>query len=77
MNNLTVIARENCPYCELAIGLLEKKEIKYQLLMLDTDFQRNEFQNLVPGARTFPQILVNGVSIGGYEELVTKIDTLF
>ena len=73
MNNLTVIARENCIFCEMAIRLLKEKNIQHKVLMLGTDFQRKDFENIVPGARTFPQILINGVSIGGYEDLLAKI----
>ena len=77
MNNLTVIARENCIYCRLAIRLLEEKGLQFDLLMLGIDFQREEFESLVPGAKTFPQILVNGVSIGGYEDLLENIDSIY
>ena len=76
MNNLSVIARENCIYCRLAIRLLEEKGLKFELLMLGVDFEREEFESLAPGAKTFPQILVNGVSIGGYEDLLEKIDSI-
>ena len=76
MNNLTVIARENCIYCRQAIRLLEEKGLKFELLMLGVDFEREEFESLVPGAQTFPQILVNGVSIGGYEDLLEKVDSI-
>ena len=76
MNNLTVIARENCIYCRLAIRLLEAKGLKFELLMLGVDFERKEFESLAPGAKTFPQILVNGVSIGGYEDLLEKVDSI-
>ena len=75
MNNLTVIARENCIYCRLAIRLWRKR-LKFELLMLGIDFEREEFESLAPGAKTFPQILVNGVSIGGYEDLLEKVDSI-
>jgi len=77
MNNLTVIARENCIYCRLTIRLLEEKGLKFELLMLDVDFEREEFESLAPGAKTFPQILVNGVSIGGYEDLLENINRIY
>ena len=44
--------------------------------MLGIDFEREELENLAPGAKTFPQILVNGVSIGGYEDLLKKVDSI-
>ena len=74
MNNLTVIARENCIYCRLAIRHLEERDLQFELLMLGIDFEREELVSLVPVAKTFPQILVNGVSIGGYEDLLEKVD---
>ena len=77
MNNLTVIARENCIYCRLAIRLLQEKGLNFDLLMLGVDFEREEFESLAPGATTFPQILVNGVSIGGYEDLLQNIDSIY
>ena len=77
MNNLTVIARENCIYCRLAVRLLEDKGLQFELLMLGIDFQREEFESLAPGAKTFPQILVNGISIGGYEDLLENIDSIY
>ena len=71
-----MIARENCIYCRLAIRLLEDKGLQFELLMLGVDFERGEFESLAPGAQTFPQILVNGVSIGGYEDLLEKVDSI-
>ena len=45
--------------------------------MLGSDFEREDLDNLAPGARTYPQVLINGASIGGYEELLQKIDSIF
>jgi glutaredoxin len=60
----------------MAINLLDEKELSYKTLLLDQDFSREEFYQMVPGAKTFPQILVNGKTIGGYEELAAEIDNL-
>ena len=72
-----MIARENCIYCRLAIRLLEDKGLQFELLMLGVDFQREEFESLAPGAKTFPQILVNGISIGGCEDLLENINRIY
>jgi len=37
--------------------------------MLDQDFTREEVLEQFPGARTFPQIKVDGKAIGGFQEL--------
>ncbi len=70
---LTVIIRNGCPFCDMAMSLLDENKLSYELLVLDKDFSREEFYQMVPGAKTFPQILINGKSIGGYEELATEI----
>ena len=37
--------------------------------MLDVDYTREDFFKMFPNAKTFPQIVINGESIGGYHEL--------
>jgi glutaredoxin 3 len=38
------------------------------MLMLDRNFNREEFFKLFPDAKSFPQIIINGKHIGGYNE---------
>ena len=66
---ILVYWRSGCPFCIFAVQLLEKHNLSYDLKVLGRDFTREDFPILVPGAKTFPQIIVDGVSIGGYEEL--------
>ena len=42
--------------------------------MLDEDFDRETLMETFPGARTFPQIIVNGDKIGGYQEFKKLVD---
>ena len=37
--------------------------------MLDEDYSRDQFFEIFPTAKTFPQIIINGEKIGGYHEL--------
>ena len=73
-NNFVVIIMQGCPYCDLALDLLDERKIPYKLLTLNIDFQREDLDKIVPEAKTYPQILINGQSIGGYDDLVEKID---
>lgn len=73
---LTLVMRHGCSFCELAKSLLDDNDLTYTLLMLDEHFSRDEFYTMIPGAKTFPQILVNGKSIGGYDELSVEINNL-
>ena len=49
-----------CPHCDQAKRICEQRELKYKYFQLDTDFTREEVLEMFPGARTFPQIKVNG-----------------
>ena len=42
--------------------------------MLDVDFDREKLMETFPGARTFPQIIVNGNKVGGYTEFKKIVD---
>ena len=42
--------------------------------MLDEDFTREELMEKFPTARTFPQIVVEGQSIGGFTEFKALVD---
>ena len=62
-----IYSRTNCVFCDKAKMLLVNKNPKIH--MLDKDFTREDFFKKFPNARTFPQIIINGESIGGYHEL--------
>ena len=75
-NSFVVVIMTGCPYCDLTLDLLDERKIPYKLLTLNIDFQREDLDKIAPGAKTYPQILINGHSIGGYDDLVEKIDDI-
>ncbi len=66
---IEIYGKEMCTYCDKAKSLCQRKDLEYVYKQLDEDFNREEFFDMFPTARTFPQIKVNGKSIGGYTEL--------
>lgn len=74
--DFVVVIMRGCPYCDSAIELLDEKNIPYKSLTLNEDFERDDLDKIVPGAKTYPQILIDGKSIGGYDDLVEKIDDI-
>lgn len=66
---LKVYSKPNCPQCQQAKALLEAKGIQYETLMLGIDYNREELLTIAPGARTVPQVMADGVLIGGFPEL--------
>ena len=66
---IEIWGKPNCPYCERAKALCESRNLKYKYKQLDVDFTRDEILENFPGAKTFPQIVVAGTKIGGYDKL--------
>ena len=71
---IEIYGKPACPHCDQAKRLCEQRELEYKYFQLDTDFTREEVLEMFPGARTFPQIKVNGTSIGGKDQLVTYLE---
>jgi glutaredoxin len=71
---IIIYGKTQCPYCDMAKNMCEQKGIDYEYKQLGTDFDRNEMLETFPGARTFPQIIVDGQKIGGYTELKELVD---
>lgn len=66
--------KPGCGYCEKAKRTLDTHNIKYEYRQLGVDFEREDVIAEFPEARTFPQIVINGQKIGGYEQMVKYIE---
>ena len=74
---IEIYSKENCPYCVQAETLCKQNAIliDYKKYMLDEDFTRDELFEKFPTARTFPQVTVDGESIGGFTELKELVNS--
>ena len=63
-----------CPSCTKAKALCEQRGYQFEYLELGKDFDREQVLTEFPEARTFPQIVVNGQKVGGYDQLVKYIE---
>jgi glutaredoxin 3 len=63
-----------CPSCTKAKALCEQRGYQFEYLELGKDFDRDAVLTEFPEARTFPQIVVNGQKIGGYEQFTKYIE---
>jgi len=64
---IEIYGKDNCPYCDKAKALCERKGYDYVYKSLGEDFTREEMMETFPTARTFPQIRIDGEAIGGYD----------
>lgn len=71
---VTVYSKESCPYCVKAINLLNTTDLEYSELKLNLHFDREEILIRFPDAKTFPIITLDGMWIGGYDQLVEVVD---
>lgn len=68
-----IYGKPNCIYCERAKNLLSGLMIQYEYKDISDPNIRDELLDLVPAAKTVPQIWVGDSYIGGYIELVDYI----
>jgi glutaredoxin 3 len=70
MSQITVYTTEPCGYCRVAKALLAKRRIAYKEINLAKDPEGRAELVRLTGMMTFPQVVIDGGSIGGYQELV-------
>ena len=81
-SNVEIYTKWGCPYCSRALALLGRKGVgvtEYDITMGGP--KRAEMLERAPGASTVPQIFINGVHVGGSDDLAAldaagKLDPL-
>jgi len=77
-----IYTKWGCPYCVRAKALLDGKGVAYEEYDVTLGGpKRAEMEQRVPGARTVPQIIVEGQALGGCDDIVAldragKLDPL-
>tara|TARA_Y100000816_G_C25886009_1_gene462269 strand:- start:149 stop:403 length:255 start_codon:yes stop_codon:yes gene_type:complete len=70
MKKITMYSGPMCNFCEAAKKLLERNNLKYDIIDISTkDGLREEMIKKSNGRRTIPQIFFDQKHIGGYVEL--------
>lgn len=69
MAQMTVYTTNPCPYCARAKALLAARGIEYEEIFLGMDPDGRAKLVEETGLMTFPQILIDGVTLGGWTEL--------
>jgi glutaredoxin 3 len=69
MSRVTLYTTEPCGFCRTAKALLAARKIPYEEINLAKDPSgRAELAELT-GMMTFPQVVIDGETIGGFQEL--------
>jgi glutaredoxin len=70
---ITVFTRPGCSHCERAKRLLREIDLPLDELVLNRDYGLRTL-GAVSGARTFPQIFVDGTLVGGADRLARWLE---
>lgn len=69
-----VWSQTNCPACTEAKRLLDMHGVQIEERMLGINgYSKKDLIELVPDARSVPQIFLDGVYVGGLQELKRKL----
>ncbi|WP_300540540.1 glutaredoxin 3 [Maricaulis sp.] len=82
MADVTIYTRPMCGYCARAVSLLKSKGVNFN--EIDAGFdqaRREEMMQRSNGARTFPQIFIGDIHVGGCDDMMAlehagKLDSL-
>jgi glutaredoxin 3 len=61
---------EPCSFCRVAKMLLDKRNVPYREVNLAKDASGRAELVRMTGMMTFPQVVIDGRTIGGYQELL-------
>lgn len=71
---IEIWGRDGCGYCQAALDLCERTNLKYRYYKLGEDFSREQLIELFPSAKTYPQIKVQSSHVGGYTEFAKYLE---
>lgn len=69
-----IYGKEGCSYCVKAKTLCENYNLAHEYIEIGKDISREALMEEFPNAKTVPQIVVNGLKVGGYDQLVKYIE---
>ena len=69
---ITIYSKPNCIYCDKSKALLKGLDLSYEEKMFGKDYKSPEelYEAVGKQVRTMPQIMINDVLVGGYNQLI-------
>lgn len=70
MPKIEIYTKEYCPYCQAAKSLLRAKGVEYsEKSLTESPELRSEMMRRAKGRHTVPQIFVDDVGLGGFDNI--------
>lgn len=67
---IEIYTLEYCPYCRKAKDFLKSKGYSYTEYGIEDEENKNEMKERTDGAKTVPQIFIDGYLVGGYDDMI-------
>jgi glutaredoxin 3 len=75
MSQITVYTTEPCPYCARVKGLLKSRGLEFSEVNLSKDPEGRVELAKRTGMMTFPQVIVEGQLVGGFNETQAAVQS--
>lgn len=69
MTLVRMYCTQACPYCQMALRLLDKKGAEVEQIRVDLQPELRDEMTRITGRTTVPQIFIGERHVGGYTEL--------
>jgi glutaredoxin 3 len=69
MVKISIYTTNACPYCDAAKALLRRKNFEFSEIHLSRSHEDRQLLVQITGNQSFPQIIIDGQFIGGFDEL--------
>lgn len=73
MDNVIIWSKYHCPHCDQAKNLLTQKGINFEERKIGDGWTREDLLEILPTARSVPQIFFGAEHVGGVEQLKKKL----
>ncbi len=68
--NFTVYSRDGCQYCTKVVEVLQLAKLNHVVYKLGENFDREGFYGQFGQGSTFPQVSVDGKTLGGCSDTI-------
>mgnify|MGYP000085473757 CR=1 FL=1 len=69
MSRIRMYSTRYCPFCVMARELFRRKGVEIEDIPVDQDRERRAEMERISGRHTVPQIFINQIHVGGYDDL--------
>lgn len=73
MPEVTVYTTTPCPWCDRAKALLRAKGLEFEEINMARDPEGRQRLVELTGMMTFPQVIIDGRVVGGFEQLRAEL----